>query len=325
VSFLPRWFLYWAGNRMGDINYLLDVRGREAVKSNLRKILPPGTPESRVAFEARWVFRNFAKTLGEFFGYDTFGPDFIDRYVQMKGREHIDRALARGRGLIIATAHLGNWELGAATLARYGYEVWAIAQMHAHPKVNDLFISIREKRNYRILPMEKAARPAAKILKGGGLLCILGERNLTEGGIPVTFFGRTALFPQGPARLAVATGAPIVPGFAVRRANEGFTLCMEPELKVPDWGSRKEKVRVLTQEFASIVEEYIRWHPSQWGVFFRAWEEDPPGKVTRRPPAAAGEPDEDEPPVERAESPTRQSRYGDGAAPGASGPEGKAE
>ena len=284
VSFLPRWFVYWGAHRLGDINYLFDVRGRRAVISNLRKILPPGTSEDHIRFEARWVFRNFAKVIAEFFGARHFGPEFIDRYIQIKGRENLDRALGQGHGVILVSAHIGNWELAAGLLAHLGYDVWAIVQMHAHPKVNDLFIGQRERRNYHILPMEKAVRPAAKLLGKGAILCILGERNLTDSGIPVRLFGRRALFPQGPARLALATRAPLVPAFCTRRPNEGFTLCIEPEIEIPAEGTKKEKVQVVTQEFSRICEEYIRWHPSQWGVFFRAWEEDPPGKVTSRKP-----------------------------------------
>ena len=138
--------------------------------------------------------------------------------------------------------------------------------------------------------MHNAVRPSAKVLKEGSILCILGERNLTDSGIPVRFFGRTALFPQGPARLALATKTPLVPGFTIRRPNEGFTLCFEPEIEPPKTGTKKEKVQAMTQEFARILEDYIRWHPSQWGVFYRAWEEDPPGKVSSKTevaPAAA--------------------------------------
>ena len=288
VGILPRWFVYWAAHRLGDINYLFDARGREAVRSNLRKILPPGTSEDRIRFEARWVFRNFAKVIAEFFGFRQFGPEFGERYIQTKGIEHLDNALAKGRGAVLASAHIGNWELAAGDLARRGYKVWAIVQMHANPRVNELFVGQREKRNYRILDMHNAVRPAARILKEGGVLCILGERNLTDSGIPVRFFGRRALFPKGPARLALATKAPLVPAFAIRRPNEGFTICFEPEIQVPEKGTKKSKAQAVTQEFARITEDYIRWHPSQWGVFYRAWEEDPPGKVSTRKPEAAG-------------------------------------
>jgi len=286
VSVFPRWFVYWGSHRLGDINYLFDRRGREAVKSNLRTILPAGTSEDHICFEARWVFRNFAKVISEFFSYRHFGPEFMDRYVQSRGMEHVDNALARGRGAILVSAHIGNWELAAGAMAHLGHTVWGIVQMHAHPKVNELFIGQREKRNYRILDMHNAVRPSAKALKEGGIICVMGERNLTDSGIPVRFFGKTALFPQGPARLALATKSPLLPGFTIRRPNEGFTLCFEPELQPPATGTKKEKVQAMTQEFARILEDYVRWHPSQWGVFYRAWDEDPPGKVASRTEAA---------------------------------------
>ena len=287
VSNLPKWFVYWGAHRLADYNYILDRRGREAVMSNLRKILPPGTSEERLKFETRWVFRNFAKAISEFFGDGSFNEEFLDRRVIAKGMDNLTEAHARGKGVIVASAHFGNWELGAAFMAKQGYKVWAITQTHAHPRVNALFVGQRRARNYDIIPMEKSMRPIRRILADGGVLCILAERNLSDKGVPVEFFGHEADFPQGPARLALSTGAPIVPVFSVRMPSEGFTYHFEPAIEVPKTGSRSEKVAAMTQDLARVIEKYIRWHPSQWGVFYKVWEEDPPGKMESKAMAGA--------------------------------------
>jgi len=277
--------IYWAAHQVADFNYLVDRRGRKAVQDNLRVILGPSAPELRVRYEARWVFRHFGKYLAEFFGYRRFGARFIDTYVDLVGREHLDNALARGRGAIMITAHISNWEIGAALLAREGYELISVAQMHPEPDVNEMFRRQRTSRGYNVIPIEGAYRRCVQALKENKVVCFVGERNVGEGGTVVEFFGRPCMFPQGPARIALATGAPLIPGFVIRRPNNSFVGIMEPPIEVPATGSRKEKALAMTQAYARIVERYIRQFPSQWGVFFRVWNAT--GRLTPEEEAAA--------------------------------------
>lgn len=268
---LPRPLLYWVAHRVADFNHTIDRRGREAVRDNLRVILGPQAPERRIRFEAKWVFRHFGEYLAEFFGYKRFGEKFIDTYVDILGLEHVDRALAQGKGAILNTAHLSNWEIGAAAFARKGYPLIAVAQMHPEPDVNELFRRQRASRGYFVIPLEGAYRKCVQALRENKLVCFVGERNVGEGGIEVEFFGRPCLFPQGPARIALSTGAPLIPGFVVRRPNNSFAICMEPPIPFPEERDRRKAARIMTQEFAKIVEGYIRKFPAQWGVFFRVW------------------------------------------------------
>jgi KDO2-lipid IV(A) lauroyltransferase len=270
---LPRPWLYWVAHRLSDFNHRFDRRGRQAVRDNLRVILGPQAPEQRVRFEARWVFRNFGKYLAEFFGYKRFGAKFIDTYVDIIGQEYVDEALARGNGAILNTAHLSNWEIGAAAFARKGYSLTAVAQMHPEPDVNELFRRQRASRGYFVMPVEGAFRRCVQSLRDNKVVCFVGERNIGEGGIEVEFMGRPCLFPQGPARIAIASGAPLLPGFVIRRPNDSFAIVMEPPIEKPDVRDRREAARIMTQKFADVVALYIRRFPAQWGVFFKVWSD----------------------------------------------------
>lgn len=172
---------------------------------------------------------------------------------------------------MILTAHLSNWEIGAATLASRGYDVMGVAQHHADPKLNEAFQSVRRARGYITIPMEGSYRRCIAALKEGTSICFVGERDVGVGGVEVEFFGRPTLFPIGPARIALAAGAPVVPGFVIRSPNRDLTVTMEPAIEPPAEGDRKQKARAMTQSFANLVERYVRAHPAQWGVYHKVW------------------------------------------------------
>jgi phosphatidylinositol dimannoside acyltransferase len=272
--FLPGRFLYWIALRIADLNYFLfDPRGREAVKANLRRILPDAS-EDRIVYEARWVFRNFGKYLTEFFRFRRFDRAFFDRHVAVMGKNHIDDALASGKGCLIVSAHLSNWELGAAGMRMlYDLPVHMVVAMHRYGRVNNLFMREREHMGLQVIDMRAAPRQAMRALRKNEVVCMLGDRDPTEAGIEVDFFGAPCRFPQGPARISLATGAPIVPGYILRRTNDSFTIVFSPPIHPPETGDRRERAHAVTQAFARTIEEAIRWHPEEWGVFYSAWEE----------------------------------------------------
>lgn len=272
---LPEWVLDRVVLHISGLLYRFDRRGRKATEENLRVILGPEATKARIRFESRRVFRNYGKYISEFFGYKRFGSRFIDTRLHAVGFEHVEEALARGKGAILATAHISNWELGAAVLVRRGYPLLAVAQMHPEPDVNRLFLRQRASRGYHVIPIEGAYRKCVEALKQNKIVCFVGDRNVGEGGVEVEFFGRPCMFPQGPARIALVTGAPLIPGLVVRRPYNAFLGIVEPPIPRPEGKNRREAARIMTQRFARVVEFYVRRFPAQWGVFFRMWTDDP--------------------------------------------------
>ncbi len=273
---LPQRFLYCIALRVADLNYYwLDGSGRKAVDDNLRRVLPGATP-ARIDREARWVFRNFAKYLTEFFRFRHFDLDWFRTNMAMFGLEHVDAALAAGKGCIVSSAHLANWELGAAGLSIMGGKKMTVSvAMHRYGKINDLFMRERESMGLHVADMEKnAARVMLRALGRNEIVGVMGDRDPTEQGVMVEFFGKPCRFPQGPARLSLATGAPVIPAFCLRRTNDSFSTLFLPPIPAPEQGSRDEKVREMTQAFADVIAETIRMHPEQWAVFYPFWDAD---------------------------------------------------
>ena len=275
-NILPQRFLYFIALRIADLNYYwLDPKGRKAVEGNLRRVLPDAIP-ARIRKEARWVFRNFSKYLTEFFRFRHFDLNWFRTNMAMFGLEHVEEALAKGNGCITSSAHLSNWELGAAALSILGGKTMTVSvAMHRYGKINNLFMRERESMGLRVADMEKdAARVMLRALRRNEVVGVMGDRDPTQQGVMVDFFGRPCRFPQGPARLSLATGAPIIPAFCLRRSNDSFSTVFLPPIPIATEGDREERVRKMAQDFADIIAEQIRLHPEQWGVFYHFWAAD---------------------------------------------------
>ena len=253
---------------------MLDRPKREAVQENLRVVLGPGVTRREIRRAGKLLSRNFGLYLAEFFGTNTFGGDFVFKRIRLVNSHHIDRAIAGGTGAVILSAHLSNWEIGAAVLASRGYDVFGIAEHHSDPRLNRAFQAMRASRGYTTIPYEGSFRRCVRALRAGRSICFIGDRDIGVGGVEVEFFGRPTLFPEGPARIALAAGATVLPGLVIRQPNRDLTVTMEPAIQPPAEGSRKQKALAMTREFAALVERHVRAHPTQWGVFHRVWEDE---------------------------------------------------
>ena len=279
ASILPRRCQYAIAHRLADAHYLLDREARDSVWANLRVILGEEAPESIVRREARWVFRSFGMYLCEFFGYGKFGPAYIDQHVTVEGREYLDRALAGGHGAVLCSAHYSNWELGATVVAHMGYPIMAVAQMHTDPKTNDIFVKQRTTSGVQVVDSQHAGKASLKALRRNQFTALMGDR--TTGGpvVPVTIFGRKTYLPQGPWRIALISGAAVLPIFMQRRFNYGYRLEIDAPIVVPHEGTRDERMAVMAQQWADSFAARVKADPCQWTVFRRVWDDPSTGAL----------------------------------------------
>ncbi|MDD5348474.1 MAG: lysophospholipid acyltransferase family protein [Candidatus Omnitrophica bacterium] len=269
-----------------DIHYLFADVDRANVTANLKAIFPEKS-DGEIARLRLSMSRNFTKYLADFFKFGQMDKTFIEKYVTFKNARYIDEALAGKRGVVILTAHTGNWELGGVVLAHYGYDLWVVALEHQSKLVNAFFDGQRKGKGVHVIPFNRAVRQSIRILAENRLLALLGDRDFTrEGGIVVPFFGKPTSIPKGPAALALRTGAPIVPGFLIRNPDDTFTLVMEPPIdpypgqeKPPVRNGRfsaisEKELRELTLRCTTVIERYVKQYPDQWYMYRKFWVED---------------------------------------------------
>jgi len=271
TGILPRSLQYAISRPAADLYYLFGRTARENVRSNLRVILGPGISEKLLRRETREVFRAFGKYLCEFFGIAHMGGRFIDDHVVVQGREHLDAALSRGRGVIFCSGHFSNWELGGMIVAHMGYPITGVYQSHADARTNAIFVQQRADWGIKIVSSQNGAISSLRALRQNETVALMGDRMTGGPVVEVDFFGKPARLPQGPFRIALTSGAALLPTFINRRANGQFTMEIGAALEVGSEGTLAERAQRLGQAWAKVFEARVRFDPSQFTVFYDFW------------------------------------------------------
>jgi KDO2-lipid IV(A) lauroyltransferase len=273
AKLLPRRMSYGIARRVADLYVLFDKRGRDCVIANLRQIQAgSGVALSPRALRslARENFLNFAKYLVDFFEFLRLDRNQIENVIHFGNvPEALDNLLAHGKGIIFLSAHLGNWELGAAALAARGYKLNSVALQVPDKKLNDLYRRYRAMRGLYPIPFGRAGREFIAALRRNEIVGVIADRDFTGSSHTVEFFGRPARLPDGPAKLALATGAPLLPIFMVRLPDETFAYIMEEPL----WADKsRQSVDDVMRLIATALEGVIRQHSEQWYLFHNLWD-----------------------------------------------------
>ena len=188
---------------MAQRHYRSSSKDRRSVINNLRQIL---RVRGDVSGEARKVFHHFGEYLVDFFLMYQLNDRFFRERVNIVGRENLDASLARGKGVLILSAHFGNWEMGSAVMNWIGHPLTAIALPHKNRKVNELFNRQRENYGVTVVPASVAVRRCLEALRKNKCVAVIGDRAFGSFGEPLTFFGRPTLIPKGAAVLPCGPG-----------------------------------------------------------------------------------------------------------------------
>jgi KDO2-lipid IV(A) lauroyltransferase len=270
---LPIKFSYAAARFLAAIHCFIFSRERRAIAENMKVVFSRSMDDKELDGIAKSVFRNFAKYLVDFFRISVVDAEYIKNFVKVEGRQNIDEALKRGKGIIILSAHLGNWELGGYVLSKIGYTMNAVVLTHKNKKVNDFFISQRRMGNFKSIEFGASLRGCYRALKNNELLALLGDRNFSDAGLMTEFFGKKALMPKGPAVLSVRTGAAIVPVFMTRQNDDTFRMRCERPIYPEDCSDEDKAIEGAMKKYLSCIEDAVRSHPGQWYVFKYFWKD----------------------------------------------------
>jgi len=191
--------------------------------------------------------------------------------VEFSGTDNITAALQEGRGAIGVTAHLGNWELGGMVLSFLGFPVNAIALSHHNTRLNRLFVNQRALSGVNVIPVGQAALRSLRALKKNQLVLILGDRDVTERGIEVSFFGSITHIPRGPATLAVHADAGIFFGYFVRQSTHRYRAVFRPQLSVDRGLNRESREKEIIINLVKEMEECIAANLDQWYCYELIW------------------------------------------------------
>jgi len=220
------------------------------------------------------VFRSIARLLATFARFPRIHAGNIGDLIRYEGYEHFDRALQRGRGILFATAHMGNWELSAFSHALMSAPMHVVVRPIDNPRIDGMIERRRALSGNFLIQKKEAARAILQALKRNEAVGILIDQNSTlDQGVFVDFFGIPACAGVGFAKLAAHSGATVIPGFALWiEAERRYVLRFYPPVEIT--GDATEDTRRLQE----ILEDVIREYPDQWLWIHRRWKTRPPGE-----------------------------------------------
>jgi len=255
--------------RLCDIHYCFSKEDRQAVKNNLKIVLKTDRVSPK---QVRSVFCHFGRYLLDFFTLtpQKLTPAFIESNVKIKNIEYLNEVLQQGKGGILVSAHVGNWEMGGAVLPMLGFPLSVVALAHKDPRVNSLFNARRESFGAMVIQTDVAVRRVTEHLRQNRLVAILADRDFGNKGIMMNFLGRQVMIPKGAAFFSMKTGAPIVPIFFLRTDEDHFEINIYPPINPPQLNHGKindDMVIDYIQQYLLPIEMEIRKNPSQWLLF----------------------------------------------------------
>jgi len=265
------------GNRIGQLGYRpLGIR-RAVVERQLSAAFPE-LDHAEIERIARASYGHLGRTSIETAVLPTYSAQqVIDLFEDVQGWSIVEERLSLGKGLIVVTGHLGNWELGGAYLAARGIPIDVVARHMANPLFDRYLTSTRQRIGMTVVHDEAAVRRVPRSLRDGRAVAFLvdqGAVGLASTWVP--FFGRYAKTPRGPAVFALRSGAPIVFGTALRQPSGRYQLSFEP-VDVDPTGDREADVDRIVAAYTLTLERWVRRAPEQYFWHHRRWKHQRPG------------------------------------------------
>lgn len=288
-----RYYLYYWGRCLAFIVYLMPLSmGRVIAKllsriafflvpkyrnitiDNLRSAFPDKS-EAEINKIAIKVFENLGKVAVELVNFPKINKSNIDKLVRMDNAHILDEEYKKGKGIVLLTAHFGNWEMLALTLRVKDCPGYAIGRRIYFHKYDEYLNRLRRVNDVNIIYRDESLRKVLKILKANNIMGVLADQDVDSvEGIFVNFFGRPTYTPVGPAVLSMVSGAAIVPAFIVREGSKQV-LKVEKPIERVDTGNREADIATITQKWSDVVESYIRKYPDHWVWMHRRWKTRP--------------------------------------------------
>jgi KDO2-lipid IV(A) lauroyltransferase len=250
---------------------------RERARRNLALAFPEMPRSVRDALAAA-MFKTLGRNFFEFLRLEgTSSKRLLGLVQKVDGEEHLDEAMARGKGLIVITGHIGCFELLAGYFASRGYRFSVVGRELWEHRLNARLMRIRESLGYKTIDRDSGGKEIIRALRDRQSVAMLIDQHTRVSGIYVPFFDRPAHTPVGVAKLAVATGAPVLPMAIYMRRNGRHEIRILPAIDPPDAAGRDDKILEITEKCSKALEELIRYDPKQWVWFHDRWRSEGAG------------------------------------------------
>jgi lauroyl/myristoyl acyltransferase len=268
VHRLPRPLCRWLGHGVGWIVYLFSKRDRRNLGRNFSLAL--GRPAGHPAVEraVRGIFRNYARYLVDFFLFPQLDAERVCSFFSViEGEGRLRQALDKRKGVLLVSAHVGNWEIGGNLLRVLGYPLTVVGLAHNTAQTNALVRHLRSSRGIEMIEVGPSTFSAVEILNAlrqNRIVAMIGDRDHLGTGRPVSFLGKKMKMPPGPVILAMLSGAALIPNFVLEGPDGTYRGIIETPIAIETDGNRDAAINRNLLRLAQVFEHYIRRYPDQW-------------------------------------------------------------
>ena len=222
-------------------------------------------------------FMSIAKSCAEM-AFFLKKPNELRRHIRVRNAGILDAALKRGKGVVLVSAHFGNFPLMLGRLSLEGYPVGVIMRPMKDKRIEEMFLPECRRIGLKpifSIPRRECVQQSLRWLRDNRILFVPIDQNFGTNGVYVDFFGRKAATATGPVVLAERTDASVIPVFIIREKDNTHTIIFEPELELVDWKSKPDHIQENIQRITVIMERYIRKYPHEWSWIHRRWKSRP--------------------------------------------------
>lgn len=247
---------------------------RDAVEA-LRLAMPQATRSQRRRLVLK-MYENLGMNVVETLRLEHIDDSELRKCIQWEGEEHMQPVLARGKGLLVLSAHMGHWDLLCTIAPRLNYPTTIITKNLRNTKLNDYWMSTRARFGLKFVPAHNSYRQCLSALRKNEIVgFILDQNMIRDEGVFVSFMGRPACTSPGLAYMSAQSGAAVVPVFMIRLAGGRHLIKVLPPIPPPP-DRKPQTVLAYTQQYTKVIEDMVLQHPDQWIWIHRRWRTRPP-------------------------------------------------
>jgi KDO2-lipid IV(A) lauroyltransferase len=271
ITEIPRHLIINSGKLLGLLFYSLAIPHRRLVRRNLQFCYPEWSAKE-IRELSRRIFMNFGITLVEMLQCTFMSHEEVLNALRVEGEENFNKAFKSNRGIVIVSAHMGNWEVGLHITNYYGKPMLGVAAKTRYGWANILLSRSRNRLGNTIIDKKGALPKITEGLRRGEVIGMLIDQSRRKHGVEVTFFGRKATASPAAALLALRCNSLVLPAFCVRRSDGQLTIQVKTPFELTRTGDLRSDIQSNTQRMIDVVEEMVRTYPDQWFWLLKPWK-----------------------------------------------------
>jgi len=273
LSLFPRKFMGWFGKPLGRLWLLVDKRHRDIASDNIAQAYGYDISDPRVGELVRANFIQLARSVLEMPSLFRLSKKNVDSYAEFENMHYLTDEVAKGKGVLALTAHLGNWELMSLSVScKTDIPIYELVRPLDSPPLDRIVSELRTRTGNRFIDKDQCADEVRELLGKNSLIAILLDQNASwYEGVYVPFFGRTACTNKGMAAFALSCGASVVPVFNFRQEDGRYKVVFDKPVELIRTDDFKSDLIENTKQFNDVIEKYVRMAPDNWLWVHRRW------------------------------------------------------